>query len=281
MELHPVLLSAGRRMLHLWRHSCPANFLLRRLAPSIVRQPVEECPAWKARLCGLKVPRLVRPREQPDPSGAANINIILALLHQATQAEGDLCECGVFRGATLIPTGLFLQQRNLDRKVFGCDSFEGFGEAISIDVELGGLGHEAKRVHGMNSTSMKYVAERVNAFGLNGIITLVPGYFENTLQQLASRTFCYVHLDCDMYDSYRTCMEFFYPRMAPGGIILFDEYDDPYWPGCNKAVDEFLAGRPERPQQIERDGFVKSYVQKLPAHSATVPESRPSLSGAS
>ena len=37
----------------------------------------------------------------------------------------------------------------------------------------------------MNSTSMRYVAKRVDAFGLNDSVTLVPGYFENTLHQLA------------------------------------------------------------------------------------------------
>lgn len=268
MALHPAVLSLGRKALHAWRHSFLANAILRSLAPSIARQPIGDCPAWKAKLCGLKVPRLVKPRDEAAPLGAANINIILSLLEEATQADGDLCECGVFRGATLVPTSLFLRQHGIEKSVFGCDSFEGFGEAISIDIELGGMGHEAKRVHGMNSTSMKYVAERVNAFGLDEMVTLVPGYFENTLQQLADRTFCYVHLDCDMYDSYRTCMEFFYPRMAPGGIILFDEYDDPYWPGCNKAVDEYLADKQERPIRIERDNFVKSYVQKARVEAA-------------
>ncbi|MHC4880515.1 MAG: TylF/MycF/NovP-related O-methyltransferase [Planctomycetota bacterium] len=279
MALPSAVLSLGRKTLHAWRHSFLANAILRALAPSIAKHPIEDCPAWKAKLCGLKVPRRVTPRDDAAPLGAANINIILSLLEEAVQADGDLCECGVFRGSTLVPTGLFLKQRGLDRNVFGCDSFEGFGEAISIDIELGGMGHEAKRVHGMNTTSMRYVAERVNAFGLDETVTLVPGYFENTLQQLADRTFCYVHLDCDMYDSYRTCMEFFYPRMAPGGIILFDEYDDPYWPGCNKAIDEYLSDKPERPVRIERDNFVKSFVRKEQVEAAAAP-SAPDLARA-
>jgi hypothetical protein len=50
--------------------------------------------------------------------------------------------------------------------------------------------------------------------------------------------------------------------MTAGGIILIDEYDDPPWPGCNKALDEFLVGRKEQLQRIERDGFIKYFLRK-------------------
>ena len=58
-------------------------------------------------------------------------------------------------------------------------------------------------------------------------------------------------------------LEFFYPRVTSGGVILFDEYNDPPWPGCNKAVDEFLADKPETLQEIERDNHVKYFIRKL------------------
>ena len=69
-------------------------------------------------------------------------------------------------------------------------------------------------------------------------------------------------LDCDLYGSYKDCLEFFYPRLGNGGIILLDEYDDPPWPGCNKAVDEFLADKPERLQRIERQNYQKFFFRK-------------------
>ena len=40
---------------------------------------------------------------------------------------------------------------------------------------------------------------------------------------------------------------FFYPRMAPGGVMVFDDYGAPTCPGVQQAVDEFFAGKPERP----------------------------------
>ena len=48
----------------------------------------------------------------------------------------------------------------------------------------------------------------------------------------------------------------------PGGIILLDEYDDPPWPGCNKAVDEFLATHSGALHEAEFGNYVKFYIQK-------------------
>jgi O-methyltransferase len=79
-------------------------------------------------------------------------------------------------------------------------------------------------------------------------VTLVKGYFEETLSAWGDRQFSVVHIDCDLYQSYLTCLDFFYPRMVPGGHIVFDEYDfiaDVY-PGAQKAIDEFLADKPEK-----------------------------------
>ena len=85
-------------------------------------------------------------------------------------------------------------------------------------------------------------------------MTLIPGYCVETLEKLPEKKYSFVYLDCDIYDSsYRQTLRYFYGRMSPGGIILFDEYDDPPWPGCNLAVDEFLADKPEKPVVIQMD----------------------------
>jgi hypothetical protein len=73
----------------------------------------------------------------------------------------------------------------------------------------------------------------------------------------------FVHLDCDIYESYKTCMDYFYPLLSRGGIILFDEYDDPTWPGYNQATDEFLEDKPESCTKIEMDNYIKYFVSKV------------------
>ncbi|HST74483.1 MAG TPA: TylF/MycF/NovP-related O-methyltransferase [Acetobacteraceae bacterium] len=219
-------------------------------------------PAWCGDAFEIKVPANVRRQPVSSPEGGANINVILALLERTAGIPGAIAECGVFRGSTLIPIALQVRAARLGKQVFGFDSFEGFDDTIRVDLELGGAADLQKREGGFNQTSLGYVASRIAALGLDRQITLLKGYFEQTLPRAPETRYSFVHLDCDIYGSYRQCLEHFYPRMTAGGIILFDEYNDPPWPGCNKAIDEFLSDRPERPVLIERDGYQKYYIEK-------------------
>ncbi|MGM3941125.1 TylF/MycF family methyltransferase, partial [Salmonella sp. NW387] len=58
--------------------------------------------------------------------------------------------------------------------------------------------------------------------------------------------YCFVHVDVDLYQPTRDSIQFFYPRMVPGGIMLFDDYGSGMQsPGAARAVDDFMAGNPE------------------------------------
>src|SRR5215469_1912225 len=134
-------------------------------------------------------------------------------------------------------------------------------ESIMIDLELGGAGLDDKKVGGLSDTSVELVESKLARFNLNNTI-LVKGYFKESLPKYQNRRFSFVHLDCDMYTAYKECLEFFYPRLNLNGILLFDEYNDPAWPGCNLAVDEFLLDKPEKVHPIVRDNFQKFFLVK-------------------
>jgi len=231
--------------------------------PLIRGRPIEQCPGWLATLHNLKVPGNVQPNPQESPAGTSNIRIMFQLIESALSLPGDLAECGVWQGSTIIPTGLLVRQRAPKKRLLGFDSFQGLDQTVDRDVALGGEDDARKRVGGFSNTSHQAVAQRVRQFDLAGTVTLVPGYFRDTLPKYADSQFCFVHLDCVIYESYRQCLEFFYPRMLPGGIILLDEYRDPPWPGCTQAVDEFIADKPERISEIRSDNYIKYYLRKL------------------
>jgi O-methyltransferase len=231
--------------------------------PLVTMRPIEHCPGWLATLHNVKVPGNVEPNVYESPEGSSNIRIIFGLLEPALALPGNVAECGVWQGSTLIPTGLFVRRRGPAKRVMGFDSFQGLDQTVSRDVELGGDADPRKRVGGFSNTSYEAVAQRVRQFGLSGTVTLAPGYFQDTLPRHADSRFCFVHLDCVIYESYRQCLEFFFPRMVTGGIMLLDEYKDPTWPGCTQAVDEFLTGRAERIIEIKSDNHLKYYLRKL------------------
>jgi O-methyltransferase len=231
-------------------------------APLVTRMPVEGWPSWLGHLQEMRVPSTQARHPKPSPTGAANIKIVLALLKECLALKGDVAECGVYRGSSLLTMGLYLKQRRIPKMLLGFDSFEGFPGTVAVDLRLGGAPDEQKRHGGFSDANYTRLSRRIALFGLTDRVRLVKGLFDHTLPQVQQRTFCFVHLDVDIYDSYRTCLDFFYPRLVKSGVILLDEYDDPPWPGCNKAVDEFLADKPEKPVAIESDNFVKYFIRK-------------------
>ena len=237
--------------------------LLCRTSLFLYRQrPIKDWPPFLGRFCEITIPRGIRPRKTPEPRGAANLNIIFELLKRTADIEGDLAECGVFRGESLIPTAVYLKQTGKKKILFGLDSFEGFDETVHQDIRLGGERDSEKRVKGFNQTSLEYVQNKLKTFEAESQVRLIRGFFHETLSSIQDRRFSFVHLDCDIYESYKVCLDFFYERLTRGGIILLDEYNDPHWPGCNKAVDEFISRKKERVFEIERDNFIKYYLAK-------------------
>jgi O-methyltransferase len=224
-------------------------------------RPLQSWPAIIGRIHEISVPRGVIPHATPLPIGTANINNLISLMESTREVPGDIAECGVFRGNSLVPMAIYAREKGIAKKLYGFDSFEGFAESVVEDLKLGGTNDEWKKPGGMSETSYGLVSGKIRTFGLQNI-ELVPGFFEVTFPKFTNHKFSFVHLDCDAYAAYRDCMIFFYPRLSPGGIVSFDEYNDPPWPGCNKAIDEFLADKPEKLQVIAKDNYEKYYIVK-------------------
>jgi hypothetical protein len=96
-------------------------------------------------------------------------------------------------------------------------------------------------------------------------VRFVKGYFPDTAAELpADCTYCLVHIDCDLHAPMLSALEYFYPRMVPGGFMIIHDYSSLHWKGAEKAVDEFFSDRAECPIPLP-DG----------AGSATVRKARP------
>ncbi len=225
------------------------------------RRPILEWPAWAANIVEMKVPANVQPNQIASPSGGANVNVIMDFLKRTDGVPGNVAECGVFRAATLLSISLYLKQRSLGKKVFGFDSFEGFDDDITTDLALVSASDSEKRKGGFSNTSLDLVQRRIRALDLEKTVELVPGFFKKTLGQEKCEQYAFVHLDCDIYESYRAGLQYFYPRLERGGIILFDEYNDPPWPGCNQAVDEFLSDKGKN-LKLSRETFSKNTLSR-------------------
>jgi hypothetical protein len=191
----------------------------------------------------------------------------LQLLERCCQLDGDVIECGVYRGKSLLRVATWLKSRGIRKAVHGLDSFDGFPQDAIDQLDLG-PGRTLKKVRGrFRGANDAPLAIMRTAADLNLPIKMHVGYFEKKLPALiaAGRRFCFVHIDCDIYESYRCCLEHLYDATVPGGVILFDEYRCSVWPGATQAVDEFFANKPEKPQACHDPGRPKKpkyYIEK-------------------
>lgn len=134
------------------------------------------------------------------------------------------------------------------------DSFQGFNsEEFQASYSRGGVTLlREKDAFKSAEFSRPYVKSKLDTFGFSNLVTLHPGVFQQTLlpflEEDSSQQFCFALIDCDLDTSVKFCAESIYNRMAPGGVILFDDYasgrpDKPhaaYSPGVQQVVDEFV-----------------------------------------
>ena len=75
---------------------------------------------------------------------------------------------------------------------------------------------------------------------------LYKGWIPERFIDVSDRCFCFVHIDVDLYKPTLDSLQFFYPRMVRGGVIVCDDYGFVTCPGARQAFDEFLIGKMER-----------------------------------
>jgi hypothetical protein len=178
----------------------------------------------------LLLPRWLRNNRANNAGDLARYySLILNLKQlQTEQVPGDFAELGVYRGNSAAVLAHFAAAAG--RRLYLFDTFEGFD---ARDFK----GPDQRRDVLFAQTSLRDVAKNV---GHSDSCTYVQGYFPDSIKgQHVGDLFAFVHLDCDLYQPMKEGLAYFYPRVAPGGMILMHDYSSGYWDGARLAVDEF------------------------------------------
>lgn len=179
-------------------------------------------PEWKRKL------RADDPRSLV-PLHAKYILYCLAL-EAVRHTDGDLAECGAYKGGT----AKILATIAPDRPLHVFDTFEGMPPTDPT--------RDKHKKGDFSDTSLESVREYLSE---HKNVTCVRGLVPESLAAIRDREFSFVHIDLDIYSAIKGAAEFFYPRMQPGGVILFDDYGYASCPGARLAIDEFFADKPE------------------------------------
>jgi hypothetical protein len=202
----------------------------------------------------------IREARQRPSITLKTLNRILYLERMASlvaKRRGAIVECGVGHGDSLLYLSYLVSDS--DREVWGFDSFEGFPEPSPEDRSVrnpkkGEWGHvryegvmEMFRSSGLSEKFMKK-------------FHLVKGFFNKSLSAYDKQPIALLHLDVDLYQSYKDCLNALYDYVIPGGVIMFDEYEDIVaFPGAKKAIDQFFA---DKSDEITKDSSGKYFIIK-------------------
>jgi hypothetical protein len=185
---------------------------------------------------------------------------------ELTEVEGDLVECGVWRGGSAgIMAGANLRHGSRRRQLWLYDSFEGLPAATAADgrkaIELvGGKGGGELASTNVCVAPEQDVVELLNMVGYpRADVHIIKGWFQDTVARNKPARIALLRLDGDWYESTKVCLDHLYPLVVPGGIVVIDDYGD--WEGCRKAVDEYFAAHQMLPLLHHVDRTCRYFVK--------------------
>lgn len=152
---------------------------------------------------------------------------VLECAASALKIKGDFAEVGVFRGGS----ARLIAEVKGKKKLHLFDTFEGLPAADEIDKYV------------ESYTMQALLAQVKNQLRQFSGVSYYKGLFNQTSKKIRNKKFAFVHLDVDLFSSTKACLEFFYPRMIKGGILLTHDY--PFMPGVKKAFDDFFKDKKE------------------------------------
>lgn len=146
----------------------------------------------------------------------------LKLLEESLKVEGDIVECGCYKGGNAILMALKLKELGVKRKIVLFDSFEGLPEPSEV--------HDAGYKTGQFSASFEELKSNIIKLELEEYFDLQKGWFNSTVPAYISKNndlkIALLHIDCDLFTSTMDCFPALFKKLSPNGIAIFDDFND-------------------------------------------------------
>ena len=150
---------------------------------------------------------------------------VYSIAKSQSKLDGDMAEVGVYQGGS---AKLIAEVKN-EKELYLFDTFEGLPKVSTKDTHFG---TSYWKTGEFSNTSLENVENYLSNYKN---IYCYKGKFPETSEPIKIKKFSFVHLDVDLFQSTIDCLEFFYPRMINGGIILTHDY---HTDGVKQAFNE-------------------------------------------
>jgi O-methyltransferase len=189
--------------------------------------------------------------EKVAPFTMTSVERIAALINATKYVvenglKGDIVECGVWRGGSMMVVAYVLQRLgDTSRKLYLYDTFAGMSVPSERDQRYDGasayhlLNSMAKNTGTWCYADKQEVITNLRSTGYpDQNILLIEGKVEETIPQTLPESICLLRLDTDWYASTKHELSYLYPRLVRSGILIVDDYG--HWQGAKEATDEYF-----------------------------------------
>jgi hypothetical protein len=170
------------------------------------------------------------------------------------KVEGDVIECGVWRGGACIWMKAILDSYEELRNVYVADSFNGFPKPkYKCDADFDFLQKHDLKV------PVEVVKNNFKKYGLlDNRVKFIEGYFSETLPKFDGKL-ALLRVDGDLYESTVDILNNLYDKVSVGGYIIIDDYQ---LGQCELAVQFFRRKRNITDKIENIDGGVGVFWRK-------------------
>ncbi len=168
-------------------------------------------------------------------------NLLGVFRELAPRESGDIAECGCAKGLSVVELCLAFQQHHPGWQGTGFHVFDSFA-GLSVPGEKDAIDWSSEEAEhlSLNMRSGQYAFPlnlvRGNVHRLFPRVELHAGWIPHVFSAQPERAYRFVHIDVDLYQPTIDSLDYFFPRLSEGGIVITDDYS---WPGARKAFDEF------------------------------------------
>ena len=161
--------------------------------------------------------------------------------------DGDIVECGVFKGGSLALITKYSKKLSLKSKIIGFDTFEdGFTNIKLTEHDINIKGQKLKFSNdGLVKEfypTIDIVKKNIKDFLKTNIenVVLIKGDVHKTLNDFRNipEKISFLRLDTDLYSTTKLQLEILFPKLVSGGVLHIDDYG--FFPGVRKAVDDYF-----------------------------------------
>jgi O-methyltransferase len=170
---------------------------------------------------------------------------LLQYFFATLDVPGARAECGVYRGATALLLAHAWRSRQPAFDGDGLVLIDSFiGTSASGDKDLipvrDGSGLRREPFFAVAQAGISPETVR-GYFGEFPKVRICADWIPQVFAPLDDLTWAFVHLDVTLHAPTLAALEYFYPRLNPGGVIVCD--GSPFCPGARAAWDEYCAAR--------------------------------------